>query len=250
MPKPDRAEFHVGETRYGQRMVLVNERNHDGGRSWILHKQALNQRDEAQSIPGLTDEVLRRIAEVIQQNKSAAGSAAVWVSEPPHALLAQRLERQIQITRAALVGNGVDPHIADILLSHYADIARELKPVSSPVSGSPRVVPEPFGWALESDILRRAEATENVAGELKRESPARQFALGCANGLRQAASRVRFLWDSLTPRDTATAYHDGFMDGLGRQPWEDASDFAIVSGQEYANNGKRQRPPPASGAAG
>lgn len=34
--------------------------------------------------------------------------------------------------------------------------------------------------------------------------------------------------------DVALAWHDGFMDGLRRQPWDDASDWAILAGFDYA----------------
>tara|TARA_B100001105_G_C22369156_1_gene434099 strand:+ start:1007 stop:1468 length:462 start_codon:yes stop_codon:yes gene_type:complete len=40
----------------------------------------------------------------------------------------------------------------------------------------------------------------------------------------------------------ATAYYDGFCDGIMRQPWEAAADYAAVMGQAYAKTGERPEP--------
>lgn len=40
----------------------------------------------------------------------------------------------------------------------------------------------------------------------------------------------------------ATAYYDGFCDGIMRQPWEAAADYAAVMGQAYAKTGERPKP--------
>lgn len=40
----------------------------------------------------------------------------------------------------------------------------------------------------------------------------------------------------------ATAYYDGFCDGIMRQPWEAAADYAAVMGQAYAKTGERPQP--------
>ncbi len=37
----------------------------------------------------------------------------------------------------------------------------------------------------------------------------------------------------------ATAYYDGFCDGIMRRPWEAAADYAAVMGQAYAKTGER-----------
>lgn len=44
--------------------------------------------------------------------------------------IAARLRRQVLATRGYLVDNRIDPHFADILLSHYSDVARELEALS------------------------------------------------------------------------------------------------------------------------
>jgi hypothetical protein len=57
-----------------------------------------------------------------------------------------------------------------------------------------------------------------------------------------AAEAARLAREGWKPEDPmlkealalAQAWHDGFMDGLRRQPWDDASDWAILTGQDYA----------------
>lgn len=49
--------------------------------------------------------------------------------------VADRIERQIPVTRAYLVQNGIDGHFADVLLSHYGDLARDLRQALSQASG-------------------------------------------------------------------------------------------------------------------
>lgn len=49
--------------------------------------------------------------------------------------------------------------------------------------------------------------------------------------------------DNGTDRERiATAYYDGFCDGIMRRPWEAAADYAAVMGQAYAKNGTRPQP--------
>jgi hypothetical protein len=38
-----------------------------------------------------------------------------------------RMRVQVDATRHYLVQNGIDPHFADVLLSHYLDFSRELE---------------------------------------------------------------------------------------------------------------------------
>jgi hypothetical protein len=41
--------------------------------------------------------------------------------------LADKIERQVPVTRSYLADNGLDDHFSDILLSHYLDFAREAR---------------------------------------------------------------------------------------------------------------------------
>lgn len=61
--KPDRIEFKVGQTIFGQQLRLVYARDYAGRRSWTLHKDPVSQRDESQQIDGLTSEAIRAMAD-------------------------------------------------------------------------------------------------------------------------------------------------------------------------------------------
>lgn len=57
----------------------------------------------------------------------AAFALASPAPQAPAVDVAARLEQQVPATRHYLVQNGIDAHFADVLLSHYLDIARDVR---------------------------------------------------------------------------------------------------------------------------
>lgn len=62
---PDRVEFNIGQTRFGQPLRLVFEKGSDGQRGWTLHRDAADQRDDSTFISGLDRETILRMAEAV-----------------------------------------------------------------------------------------------------------------------------------------------------------------------------------------
>ena len=60
---PDKIEFHIGETLYGQPLRLVRSRDSSGSITWILYRDAADQRDDHTFISGLTRDALLKFAE-------------------------------------------------------------------------------------------------------------------------------------------------------------------------------------------
>ena len=58
-------EFHVGETRFRQRIRLVFEKGSDGVRGWTLYKDAAGQRDDNCIISGIDATTIRNMAEAV-----------------------------------------------------------------------------------------------------------------------------------------------------------------------------------------
>jgi len=61
--KPDRIEFVIGQTRFGQTIRLVWERGSDNVFSWTIHQDAASQRDDSAVIRNIPTEVMTKMAE-------------------------------------------------------------------------------------------------------------------------------------------------------------------------------------------
>ena len=60
---PERIEFVIGQTTCGQTIRLVYEHSE---RSWTIHKDELNQRDQPDTIRGIPGDVIERMAEAVK----------------------------------------------------------------------------------------------------------------------------------------------------------------------------------------
>jgi hypothetical protein len=66
---PSRIEYEIGQTKYGQRLVLIHEPNGSYG-PWSLRKEASSQRDETQTIIGLSAANLQAIGDVVTRGST------------------------------------------------------------------------------------------------------------------------------------------------------------------------------------
>lgn len=62
MLKARKAEYDIGRDAYGRSVTLKLERTYDGKDVWTIHRAEANQRDEPESVSGLTLENLRALA--------------------------------------------------------------------------------------------------------------------------------------------------------------------------------------------
>lgn len=67
---PDRMEFHVGQTIYGQPLRLVLEKDSAGTRAFTLHRDEGNQRDDRAAIRGVR---LDELVTIYRCAQTAAG---------------------------------------------------------------------------------------------------------------------------------------------------------------------------------
>lgn len=65
MMKPSKIEFEIGQTVYGQPLVLTRYREHSGT-AWSLRRLQGDQRDDEQVILGLTRNVILAMAEAVK----------------------------------------------------------------------------------------------------------------------------------------------------------------------------------------
>jgi hypothetical protein len=63
----DKVEFKAGYTKWGQKLTLTGERESSGETTWSLHKDPLNQRDEAETIRGLSADSIRKMAAAVEE---------------------------------------------------------------------------------------------------------------------------------------------------------------------------------------
>jgi hypothetical protein len=75
MPEPTRIEYVVGKTIHNQRVRLVWSVDPYGKRSWTVHRDELNQRDDAQRIDYLTDDVILAMAEAVRSRPKGGPNA-------------------------------------------------------------------------------------------------------------------------------------------------------------------------------
>jgi len=77
-----------------------------------------------------------------------------------------RIRQQMDATRHYLVQNNIDPHFADILLSHYGDFARELDEALTALRSLPQE--EVSGWKPALQVLAEDldERPEPIAQEV------------------------------------------------------------------------------------
>lgn len=69
--KPSLIQYNVGETIHGQNIRLIfSEQN--SKRTWTLHRDPADQRDDSAFIAGLTDDVILRMAEAVKANRVAS----------------------------------------------------------------------------------------------------------------------------------------------------------------------------------
>lgn len=71
--RPVKIEFDVGQTRYGQRLTLILERDSAGALGWTFLQDAANQRDDRQRISGIATETLKQMAEAIGEAEKLSG---------------------------------------------------------------------------------------------------------------------------------------------------------------------------------
>lgn len=64
--QPDIAEYKIGSTIFNQPLRLVKNKDTAGRPQWVLCRDAGDQRDDSVQIYGLTTEVIRRLAEIVQ----------------------------------------------------------------------------------------------------------------------------------------------------------------------------------------
>ena len=76
MLDPTRIEYVVGKTLHNQRVRLVWSVDPYGKRSWTVHRDELNQRDEAQRVDYLTDDVILAMADAVRARRSQGGPDA------------------------------------------------------------------------------------------------------------------------------------------------------------------------------
>lgn len=58
----------VGYTKWGQKLTLIGDRESNGEVTWTLLKDPLNQRDETDTIRGLTADTIRKMAAAIEEH--------------------------------------------------------------------------------------------------------------------------------------------------------------------------------------
>ena len=58
---PSRIEYHLGTDKFGRKLTLIHSQQ-DG---WLLHQEAINQRDEEQRIY-LSQTLIRSMAEIVK----------------------------------------------------------------------------------------------------------------------------------------------------------------------------------------
>lgn len=66
---PSKLEFDIGSTVYKQPLRLVRQRDTGGTFVWTLHKDAGGQRDESDTITGLTRENILAMARAVESIK-------------------------------------------------------------------------------------------------------------------------------------------------------------------------------------
>lgn len=64
----EKVQYPAGYTKWGQKLTLIGERESNGLMSWSLHKDALNQRDQSETIRGLTAESIQKMAAAIAEH--------------------------------------------------------------------------------------------------------------------------------------------------------------------------------------
>lgn len=62
---PVRIEYDIGNTVYGQPLILTHTKGSGGEKMWVLRQEPANQRDEGAVISGLTDANLLAISEAL-----------------------------------------------------------------------------------------------------------------------------------------------------------------------------------------
>lgn len=65
--QPSKIEFNLSDDVYGRDTKLVFQRLYDGKMGWTIHRGALNQRDESESVGLLTDTQLKEIGAIAEQ---------------------------------------------------------------------------------------------------------------------------------------------------------------------------------------
>lgn len=66
MIRPDKYEFNIGRTRYGQPVRLVGERQTSGSVEWRIHRDECSQRDDPQRVDYLTADMIEKMAEAVK----------------------------------------------------------------------------------------------------------------------------------------------------------------------------------------
>jgi len=65
MITPLKIEFEVGKTRHNQTVKLIREHQSNGVPTWTIQKIAADQRDETDTIRGLDETTILRMAEAV-----------------------------------------------------------------------------------------------------------------------------------------------------------------------------------------
>lgn len=63
---PDKIEYQIGSTIYGQPLRLVLARDTGGTYAWTLCRDEANQRDDRTFIAGLTRDTILKLAEAVK----------------------------------------------------------------------------------------------------------------------------------------------------------------------------------------
>lgn len=64
--KPDKIEYKIGDTIHAQPIKLVFERDYLGREYWTIIQEPANQRDDRNSVSGLTKELIIKMAEAVK----------------------------------------------------------------------------------------------------------------------------------------------------------------------------------------
>ena len=64
----EQVRYPAGYTKWGQKLTLIGDRESNGEMSWTLHKDQLNQRDDSDTIRGLTAESIRKMMAAIEEH--------------------------------------------------------------------------------------------------------------------------------------------------------------------------------------
>lgn len=71
--KAIKTEFDLGKTRFDQPVRLVHGKGSDGRYSWAIYRDAASQRDDTETVRGLTDEQLLAMADAVRAMRDLDG---------------------------------------------------------------------------------------------------------------------------------------------------------------------------------